>query len=443
MHRPFSASLLLVLAFGCAEGSDLDGSVGGSSSDDGNEGAGRGEGGGGTTSTKSSSSVTSTVASTSTSTGNMGGGGGSGETCPNGMIDAGEECDGSNLGGATCTSINQGFTGGALSCADDCTYDVTECIAPPDCGNGMIDAGEACDGALLNGGTCQNQGFASGTISCTTGCQYNTGQCYTCGNGLIENAEECDGTNFGGMTCLSLGHDGGLLSCAANCLSINQNACSDCGDGIIESPEVCDGAALGGQTCQSQGFSGGSLGCNAACSGFNTAGCTTCTITNILTVNPGFDNGPFGGGWTESSTNFGTPVCNVAGCGTGGGTGPHAGTYWAWFGGTTTAFEVGTVSRAVTIPPGMATLRFQLDIPSCESTGIAIDTFTVTIDGTAIYQTTNADAGCAQIGYQQLSLDVTPWANGASHIIQLQAVTDDFVTATNFMVDTVELMACQ
>ncbi|NUO50901.1 MAG: hypothetical protein HOV80_18770 [Polyangiaceae bacterium] len=443
MRRRLSAPLLFLFAIGCAEGSDLDGG-GGSPSDDGNQGAGSGDGGGTTSSTKSSSSVTSTstATSTSTSTGNMGGGGGSGETCPNGTIDAGEDCDGANLNGATCTSIGQGFTGGALSCADDCTYDTTECIAPPDCGNGMIDAGEQCDGALLNGGTCQTQGFASGTITCGSGCQYNTGQCYTCGNGQIENAEECDGTNFGGMTCLSLGHDGGLLSCAANCLSINQNACSDCGDNVIESPEVCDGAALGGQTCQSQGFSGGTLTCNAACSAFNTAGCTSCTITNILTVNPGFDSGPFGGGWAESSTNFQTPVCNT-GCGLGGGTGPHAGAYWAWFGGTTTADEIATVSRSVVIPAGMATLRFQFDLPSCESTGVASDLFVVSIDGTILYQTSNADPTCGQPGYQLLTFDVTPWANGGIHNIQIQGATFDYFTATNFMVDSVELMACQ
>jgi alpha-tubulin suppressor-like RCC1 family protein len=45
--------------------------------------------------------------------------------CGNGVIDDGEECDGSNLGGSSC--VLQGFTEGALVCAEDCTFDTTDC----------------------------------------------------------------------------------------------------------------------------------------------------------------------------------------------------------------------------------------------------------------------------------------------------------------------------
>jgi hypothetical protein len=51
----------------------------------------------------------------------------------------------------------------------------------------------------------------------------------------------------------------------------------------------------------------------------------------------GFEAGPSGGIWTESSTNFGTPICSVAACGTGGGTGPRTGAFWTFLGGTTDA----------------------------------------------------------------------------------------------------------
>ena len=37
--------------------------------------------------------------------------------------------------------------------------------------------------------------------------------------------------------------------------------------------------------------------------------------------------------WGEYSANFGTPICDVPGCGTGGGTGPRTGAYWTWLGG--------------------------------------------------------------------------------------------------------------
>ena len=51
--------------------------------------------------------------------------------CGNGIIDSGEDCDGSNLGGATCSSL--GYSGGTLSCnASTCKFDASKCTLPPD-----------------------------------------------------------------------------------------------------------------------------------------------------------------------------------------------------------------------------------------------------------------------------------------------------------------------
>jgi hypothetical protein len=49
----------------------------------------------------------------------------SGSQCGNGTINAGEDCDGANLGGASCTSL--GFDGGSLSCTSSCTFDTSAC----------------------------------------------------------------------------------------------------------------------------------------------------------------------------------------------------------------------------------------------------------------------------------------------------------------------------
>ena len=49
-----------------------------------------------------------------------------GNTCGNGSIEAGETCDGSNLNGASCTSL--GFTSGALGCAASCRFDTSGCV---------------------------------------------------------------------------------------------------------------------------------------------------------------------------------------------------------------------------------------------------------------------------------------------------------------------------
>ena len=51
------------------------------------------------------------------------------------------------------------------------------------CGNGYIDTGEQCDGSNLGGATCQSLGYNSGTLSCSSLCAYNTSNCSTGGNG--------------------------------------------------------------------------------------------------------------------------------------------------------------------------------------------------------------------------------------------------------------------
>jgi len=57
--------------------------------------------------------------------------------CGDGVIDGGEECDGSNLGGQTCAGLGLGYTSGTLSC-DSCSFDVSGCTttAPPSVGGG-------------------------------------------------------------------------------------------------------------------------------------------------------------------------------------------------------------------------------------------------------------------------------------------------------------------
>lgn len=68
--------------------------------------------------------------------------------CGNGILDAGEQCDGGDLAGNSCGSL--GLGGGALSCNAECTYDTSACAPlggggggggggspgnPEDCGN--------------------------------------------------------------------------------------------------------------------------------------------------------------------------------------------------------------------------------------------------------------------------------------------------------------------
>jgi hypothetical protein len=68
--------------------------------------------------------------------------------CGDGVLDpaAGERCDGTLLGGATCTSLGHG--GNALGCLADCTgYDTRGCTAT--CGDGSKRAPGECDPQIL------------------------------------------------------------------------------------------------------------------------------------------------------------------------------------------------------------------------------------------------------------------------------------------------------
>jgi len=47
----------------------------------------------------------------------------------------------------------------------------------PGCGDGIIDSGEACDGSNLGGASCPVLGFGGGTLSCTAACSFATSSC--------------------------------------------------------------------------------------------------------------------------------------------------------------------------------------------------------------------------------------------------------------------------
>ena len=245
-------------------------------------------------------------------------------SCGNGVIDSGEDCDGSELGGVSCD--DRGFAGGVLSCSATCTFVETGCT---DCGNLEIDGAEECDGTNLDGATCISEGFEGGDIACAADCSLDTSACSSCGDGTIDASEECDGAALGTATCMSRGYDGGVLACSATCgfdesgctragcgdgtrggtedcdtsdlgtamcstlgyvsgvlactgeCAFDTSGCTSCGNGSIQGSEQCDGADLGGQTCGGlgMGFTGGTLACNASCT-FQTSGCVTVTCGN-------------------------------------------------------------------------------------------------------------------------------------------------------------------
>lgn len=76
----------------------------------------------------------------------------------NNVLDAGEQCDGTQLNGQSCTTIGLGYTGGTLTCSN-CTFVTTQCTSPspPVCGDGTINGSETCDdGNTANSDCCSS-----------------------------------------------------------------------------------------------------------------------------------------------------------------------------------------------------------------------------------------------------------------------------------------------
>jgi len=187
----------------------------------------------------------------------------------------------------------------------------------------------------------------------------------------------------------------------------------------------------------------------------NTTGTQTLTLTNYgaaegvfelvelpftglmadqLILDPSFEAYTPNPYWDEYSEAYGTPLCTVDDCGVGGGTGPHSGDVWNWLGGSNTG-DVGYVSQEVVIGPGTAILTFWAEQKNCGSGG-ASDYMTLEIDGEELWRTNALDSACGTVGYRQIEIDVSAFADGGSHEIMFYSAS---VSLTNFFVDDVEL----
>jgi hypothetical protein len=137
--------------------------------------------------------------------------------CGDGIKQSDEECDGNDLGGVDCSDFD--FEEGTLVCANDCTLFTNACST---CGDGQLAATEECDGSNFGGLTCTDLGFDGGTLTCAQDCsqvlENGCMQAPNCGNGALDVGEACDGGNLNGQTCASLGYDGGVLGCTNGCM---------------------------------------------------------------------------------------------------------------------------------------------------------------------------------------------------------------------------------
>lgn len=184
---------LLLVAAGCGDdvSSATDGSTGGDETSTGE--------------TVDPTNVTTTINPTGST---------SGSSSTTGDPDTGSTTDETTTGPTTDSDTD---TDSTTSTTGDETTSTTG--DPVDCGNDMLDGREECDGAQLDGATCETLGFASGDLTCADNCTFDTTACESCGNDVIDDGEDCEGDDLADATCLSIdmGFTAGTLACDASC----------------------------------------------------------------------------------------------------------------------------------------------------------------------------------------------------------------------------------
>ncbi len=115
---------------------------------------------------------------------------------------------------------------------------------------------------------------------------------------------------------------------------------------------------------------------------------------------------------------------------------PHSGTNFAWFGGSDTAGHTASISQAVTLPAGTATLEFWIAVPEASDTGVDA-TLDVTVDDTVVDHIGEFDYTDT---YEEVQVDISQYADGASHTLAFSYENGD-TGANSFVVDDISLDA--
>ena len=174
--------------------------------------------------------------------------------CGDNVINPGEQCDGTEWGPITECSNFANFTGGSLSCVG-CMFDTSLCSGAPIgiCSNGIINIGEQCDGTEWGSITgCSNfDDFTGGSLSCyatgeTNECIFNTNECVSGDTSGILDCDDGGGYCIFETSCLDIAGseisayspfcDGTKICCDTSPAS---QTCNDVGGEICASDETC------------------------------------------------------------------------------------------------------------------------------------------------------------------------------------------------------------
>ena len=248
--------------------------------------------------------------------------------CGNGSIEDGEQCDGLELGGVSCTDVDSAYTAGDLACGATCTFDETGCALQP--GASQIRINELTSDSVAQGPFAtdfadaieiHNSGEGVADIS---GYQlsddpmlpidrtyvFPDGTTLDPGDyivltavdpdtmegdypfGISDSSEETitladanggevdsvliDGFKAVVSYCRVPDGSGPWELCEQTFGEANQLATTACGNGVIEADEACDSGDLDDTDCAGVGlgFTAGALACSGQCL-FDARACTT------------------------------------------------------------------------------------------------------------------------------------------------------------------------
>lgn len=155
-------------------------------------------------------------------------------------------------------------------------------------------------------------------------------------------------------------------------------------------------------------------------------------------ADPSFEAGIGAGTWNEASVSFGTPICDVATCGNGGGPCiPRTGSFFVWFGGSGSADEIASVDQDAMIPMGTTANLTGFVKIAAVGDGTVGNYLKAYIDGVEIGMLTAQDSA-GYPDYTAVSVPIDAYADGGTHNVKLEG-KENGGSIFNILVDDVTL----